>query len=64
MSPMEEMLITGWRSFHDYAAREMGYTNQQNLNECLNGAGAFVDFLLGKRPKMNTRYATSETWPT
>ena len=26
----------------------MGYTNPQNINECLNGAGAFVDFLCGR----------------
>jgi hypothetical protein len=42
----------------------MGYTNATNRNECLNGAGAFVDFLCGRKPRMGSKYATSEKWPT
>jgi hypothetical protein len=63
-TPREEELIQSWREFKRYAETQMGYTNPQNLNECLNGAGAFVDFLLGRRPVKGTRYASSEQWPT
>ena len=64
MTPVDDLLIEGWSRFKDYAQREMGYTNQQNLNECLNGAGAFVDFLRGSKPKSGTSYATAKQWPT
>jgi GIY-YIG catalytic domain-containing protein len=47
-TPIEKALIESWREFKRYAEAQMGYTNPQNLNECLNGAGAFVDFLLGR----------------
>jgi len=63
-SPIEKALIDSWREFKRYAEAQMGYTNPQNLNECLNGAGAFVDFLLGRRPAKGTKYASSEQWPT
>jgi hypothetical protein len=42
----------------------MGYTNPQNVNECLNGAGAFIDFLRGVQPQAGTSYATAPKWPT
>ena len=41
----------------------MGYTNKQNIHECVNGAGAFVDFLIGRKPMAGTSYATSTQWP-
>jgi hypothetical protein len=63
MSPIEDKLIEAWRDFKTYAQR-MGYTNQQNINECLNGAGAFVDFLGGRHPQAGTSYATATTRPT
>jgi len=65
-TPLESKLRASWSEFAEYAERHMGYTNQQNLNECLNGAGAFVDFLFGKHPKMGVSYATHERgkWPT
>ena len=64
--PIENQLREAWHQFRTYAKDHMGYTNKQNLNESLNGAGAFVDFLCGKRPKMGTSYATTEedNWPT
>lgn len=63
--PIEKQLREAWQEFRRYAEKNMGYTNKQNLNECLNGAGAFVDFLCGKQPKMNTKYSTTkgEEWP-
>lgn len=66
MSPIEEKLIAAWDDFRKYAKRDMGYGNTQNLNECLNGAGAFVDFLRGRKPKKGTSYATCDNgeWPT
>lgn len=42
MSPIEEKLAAAWNDFRTYAKAHMGYTNEQNLNECLNGAGAFI----------------------
>jgi len=65
-TPIEKQLHQAWYEFRTYAKGNMGYTNEQNLNESLNGAGAFVDYLCGKRPRMNTRYATAdeENWPT
>ena len=63
-SPMEELLKDGWKRFQEYAKRDMGYANRQNLNECLNGAGAFVDFLLGGKPRAGTSYATANRWPS
>jgi hypothetical protein len=63
-SPIEKALTASWREFKRYAETEMGYTNAQNRNECLNGAGAFVDFLLGRSPQKGTRYASSTEWPT
>jgi len=64
MSPVEEKLIEAWRDFKTHAQQRMGYTNQQNINECVNGAGAFVDFLCGRQPRAGTSYATAATWPT
>lgn len=63
MSPIEDKLIEAWRDFKAHA-QTMGYSNQQNLNECLNGAGAFVDFLRGRQPRAGRSYATATTWPT
>jgi hypothetical protein len=60
----EEMLIDAWRQFRRYVETEMGHTNRQNARKCINGAGAFVDFLRGRRPRPRTRYATSSEWPT
>ena len=64
MTPMESLLMEAWRDFKRYVETDMGYSNSQNRRECLNGAGAFVDFLLGRRPRAGVRYATSDTWPT
>jgi hypothetical protein len=64
MNPFERMLIEAWDEFKDYAEQQMGYTNRQNLNECLNGAGAFIDFLRGLEPRLGTSYATATRWPT
>jgi len=63
--PLERQLHEQWCEFRVYAKEHMGYTNTQNLNECLNGAGAFVDFLFGRQPRMGTSYATVEEgdWP-
>ena len=46
MSPFERALIDAWREFKRHVETEMGYANAQNARECLNGAGACVDFLL------------------
>ncbi|MGH9461343.1 MAG: hypothetical protein ACRD1X_08995 [Vicinamibacteria bacterium] len=62
MSPIEAALIEAWRKFKTHAERQMGYTNQQNINECVNGAGAFVEFLLGQSPRAGTSYATGARW--
>jgi len=50
MTPIEDKLIEAWHEFKIHA-QNMGYTNQQNINECLNGAGAFLDFLFGRHPR-------------
>ena len=62
MTPIEEKLIEAWHEFKVHA-QTMGYTNQQNVNECLNGAGAFVDFLCGRRSRAGTSYATAAQRP-
>jgi hypothetical protein len=62
-SPIEQSLKEAWKAFREYAKREMGYANQQNVNECLNGAGAFVDFLLGEKPMAGKSYASAKDWP-
>jgi len=66
MTILELKLREAWVEFQKYAEQEMGYTNRQNLNECLNGAGAFVDFLSGRKPKSGLSYATHSPgkWPT
>ncbi len=64
MSPIEAKLIEAWREFKTHAETQIGYTNPQNVHECINGAGAFVDFMLGRRPRMGTSYATAPRWPT
>jgi len=64
MNPLEAKLIECWREFKSHAENKMGYTNKQNINECLNGAGAFLDFLVGRRPFSGTSYATADKWPT
>jgi hypothetical protein len=58
MTPIEDKLIEVWHEFKIHA-QNMGYTNQQNINECLNGAGAFLDFLCGRQPRAGTSYATA-----
>ncbi|NOT22790.1 MAG: hypothetical protein HOP22_08690 [Nitrospiraceae bacterium] len=58
MNILEQKLREAWIEFQKYSQKEMGYTNRQNLNECLNGAGAFVDFICGRTPKAGTSYAT------
>jgi hypothetical protein len=63
MTPIEDKLIEVWHEFKIHA-QNMGYTNQQNINECLNGAGAFLDFLCGRQPRAGTSYATATRWPT
>ena len=63
MTPIEEKLIEVWQEFKIHP-QNMGYTNPQNINECLNGAGAFVDFLCGRLPRAGTSYATAARWPT
>ena len=63
MTPIEDKLIEAWHEFKIHA-QNMGYTNQQNINDCLNGAGAFLDFLCGRQPRAGTSYATSARWPT
>jgi hypothetical protein len=47
MTPIEDKLIEVWHEFKIHA-QNMGYANQQNMNECLNGAGAFLGFLCGR----------------
>ena len=66
MNILEQKLREAWIKFQKYAQKEMGYTNRQNLNECLNGAGAFMDFICGRKPKAGTSYATHSPgkWPT
>ena len=64
MNPIDTKFIEAWHEFKVYAEAHMGYTNRTNLHECLNGAGAFIDFLRGVPPKMGTSYATSLKWPT
>jgi hypothetical protein len=64
MSPIEAKLIEAWHDFKKYAESQMGYMNPQTLNERLNGAGAFIDYLRGLQPKMGTSYATASSWPT
>ena len=63
MIPIEDKLIEAWHEFKIHA-QNMGYTNQQNINECLNGAGAFLDFLCGRHPRAGTSYSTATRWPT
>ena len=64
MSPLEVKLTEVWKEFKPYAENQMGYTNRQNVHECLNGAGAFLDFLVGRKPVAGTSYATADRWPT
>lgn len=63
MDLIDQKLVEMWHEFKTYAKHNMGYTNDQNLNECLNGAGAFIDFIRGKKPRMGTSYATAQDWP-
>lgn len=42
----------------------MGYTIKQNIHECVNGGGAFVVFLIDRKPVAGTSYATSTQCPT
>jgi len=64
MNPLDAKLIEAWHDFKQYAQSQMGYTNQSNVNECLNGAGAFIDYLRGLQPRMGTSYATASRWPS
>ncbi|MGB4067708.1 MAG: hypothetical protein E8D49_07800 [Nitrospira sp.] len=63
MTPIEAKFVEAWKEFKSYAEESMGYTNKQNINECVNGAGAFVDFLIGRKPVAGTSYATASQWP-
>ena len=62
LTPAEKAFRQAWREFRDYAEKGMGYTNRQNLHECLNGAGAFIEFFLGRKPEKGMSYATDEGW--
>jgi len=64
MTPIEAKFVEVWKEFKSYAEKNMGYTNKQNIHECVIGAGAFVDFLIGRKPVAGTSYATSTQWPT
>lgn len=55
--------------FKDYMMKEeTGYTNKQNVGRCVNGAGSFVDFLCGIKPKKNRSYFSYDLqktpWPS
>lgn len=50
MIPIEESLREAWYKFRDYVNDEMQHA-PENAQKKLNGAGAFVDFLCGRKPK-------------
>lgn len=64
MTPIETKFVEVWKDCKSYAEKDRGYTNKQNVHECVNGAGAFVDFLIGRKSVAGTSYATSTQWPT
>jgi len=39
MTSIDAKVIEVWREFTVYARTQMGDTNPQNVNECLNGPG-------------------------
>jgi hypothetical protein len=65
MIPIEEHLREAWYKFREYVNEEMDY-DVENAARKLNGAGAFVDFLCGRRPVKNIKCAKHERgeWPT
>ena len=65
MIPIEEHLREAWYKFREYENEEIGHADQNAVRK-LNGAGAFVDFLCGRRPVKNIEYAKHERgeWPT
>ncbi|ULA64424.1 MAG: hypothetical protein LZF86_130026 [Nitrospira sp.] len=65
MSRIEKYLRDEWYEFRKYVNEEMDYADE-NAARKLNGAGAFVDFLCGRRLAKNIEYAKHERgkWPT
>ncbi len=56
MDPIEEKkLREALEEFKEYARKEMKYAHP-NLNRCIHGASAFVDFLVGRKPRKGERY--------
>ena len=52
-------------SSENYVNNEMGHV-PESAQRKLNGAGAFVDFLCGRKPQKETQYAKHDRgkWPT
>jgi hypothetical protein len=65
MTPIDEQLREAWYKFREYVNKEMKHA-PSNAQRKLNGAGAFVDFLSGRKPRKNTQYAKRQNgkWPT
>ena len=67
--PTEEEFRQLWADFKTYMKNvDADYTNPQNQNDRLTGAGLFVDFLCGIKPKprdRNTSYLQypEKPWP-
>jgi hypothetical protein len=61
----KDQLREAWYKFRDHVNNRMEYAHG-NPEIRLNGAGAFVDFLCGRKPIKNTKYAKHERgkWPT
>ena len=55
MTAIEKLLLDALEDFKRYSKKEMGYADP-NLKRCVHGASAFVDYLLGKRPRKGQRY--------
>lgn len=55
MAAIEKLLMSALEDFKKYSKNEMGYADE-NLKRCVHGASAFVDYLLGKKPKKGQRY--------
>jgi hypothetical protein len=65
MTPIDEQSRETWYKFREYVNKEMKHA-PSNAQHKLNGAGAFVDFLSGRKPRKNTQYAKHQKgkWPT
>jgi hypothetical protein len=50
MTPIDEQLREAWYKFREYVNKEMKHA-PSNAQRKLNGAGAFVDFLSGRKPE-------------